>query len=252
MKQIFLALLLIATLAFANTPTITVQPWFNATGMVGHKFNVSATSGNMSNGTANGTSTIFATNATCTYSSNVSNNTAYAPKYNCTGVFGATAWIVINITDLGNTTGWKLTTNTSYAVPNLAPNVTAAVYPGNGSINNSVSPVNVNCTITDPDSDTLTYTAWYSNDSGENWTTLYTGATACNYSWNVSSFDKNISTYRVRVNATDGYLTNQTSSTTDFGILPGTAQDFPYAVAAGAIIAVVIAAYSITRTGKKA
>jgi len=224
-------------------PTMVTQPVFVANG-AGHKFNVSAKATDADAVADIVTVSVAAAGASCTYSSNATDPlTGLTVIYNCTGIANTTAYARFTFTDVFGL--YVYSNNSSYMPPNLVPTAPTVLSP----LNSTFSSVFVNCSATDLDGDTLTYRAWYSNDSGGNWTILYTGLPACNYTWNAVN-QSNLNTYKIKINVSDsGGATNQTTSAV-FTVIPGSATDFPYAVA-GTIVIIVAAVYTLTRSGKK-
>jgi len=240
-----------------NVPTVLMQPNFTD-GASGHKFNVTF---NISD--ADGKvdmkfpATMSVTGATCTLASTANTTTTYSPIYNCTGTLGATAYIMWNTTD--NASAAVATANTSHAVPNLAPVGVSAISPGNGSINTSnvSSAVTITCIngsgATDADGDTVYYNLYYSNTSNatnSTWVPIeLLRPNNCTKTWNASNLTF-LSTYRLKIAATDNVTENATIAGGDFTIA-GVGSDLPIALTVAGVVIVVVAAYSVSRAGKK-
>ena len=72
-------------------------------------------------------------------------------------------------------------------------------------------------TATDPQSDTLTYTVYYSPNGGQTWTLLATDLTAPSYLWDTTTVVDG-TTYLLKVEASDGTYTGGDHSNTPFTI----------------------------------
>ena len=198
---------------------------------------------------------ILNTSGPCAQLSNSSSGNRFTVTYNCSaGTPFVSNCIQVNFTDV---TTSVLTPRTCNAYPNNAPTGVNLTHPNSTQLfyNSSnatanISAMNISWTnATDTDGDALTYSLYYSPDNGTTWVLI--NASAINYTvWDASNLTT-LSTYLIRVNASDGYNISTNTTAADITLLTSTS-GLPTAAILGVVgLTVIVAAYAYTRTGKK-
>ncbi|MFW9995813.1 MAG: hypothetical protein ACFFD4_27490 [Candidatus Odinarchaeota archaeon] len=114
-------------------------------------------------------------------------------------------------------------TNGVFSIDNPSPPTITINYPGGWNKIKGIVPIN--WTASDPDNDSLTFSIYYSSDSGITWTVLAMNMTGTSYEWDTATVS-NGEDYALKVEATDGtfYVSDTKESITiDNGLfgIPG-------------------------------
>lgn len=136
--------------------------------------------------------------------------------FQCEGTALTTDEINATFTGADGTIAWA-TAQATYR--NIAPEAPKYLQPSGGQsfVGEDAESVAISWSqASDADGDTMGYSLFYSNDSGLTWNAITASATNP-YSWNASSLPNGYS-YRIRLNATDGYSPVSTLTSDDITI----------------------------------
>ncbi|MCX8175466.1 MAG: fibronectin type III domain-containing protein, partial [Candidatus Micrarchaeota archaeon] len=119
-----------------------------------------------------------------------------------------------------DTTGLSASTSGTITYPNQPPTVPGFLQPSGGQsyIGTEAAAINISwAPSTDADGDALSYSLYYSPDSGASWVLIATDPSNP-YTWDASSLPPG-NTYRINLSVTDGYALRSSSSYRDIVIL---------------------------------